>query len=179
MARYGMILCRNPSYKVQDASGMPPGLQNPPKNPKIQGFREIPENPGIPLYSLQLRGGHYVAYYTSPRAPWTVSTVRKEEHYQQWPKARGLCQMHQIPITSASGYKTFRSVIGHFQTGEQGKYRGIPGFSGISRNSWIFEFLGGFGVRDASQRHPRCYGIDSGKVSCQTEPYGPDLDQIP
>ena len=26
---------------------MPPGLQNPPKNPKIQGFEEIPENPGI------------------------------------------------------------------------------------------------------------------------------------
>ena len=26
---------------------MPPGLQTPPKNPKIQGFGEIPENPEI------------------------------------------------------------------------------------------------------------------------------------
>ena len=34
---------------------MPPGLQNPPKNPKIQGFGEIPENPGIS--SISLRGG--------------------------------------------------------------------------------------------------------------------------
>ena len=34
---------------------MPPGLQNPPKNPKIQGVGEIPENPGIS--PIPLRGG--------------------------------------------------------------------------------------------------------------------------
>ena len=52
MAPFGLIRSQNGSYMVWDASGMPPGLQNPPKNPKIQGFGEIPENPGIPLFSL-------------------------------------------------------------------------------------------------------------------------------
>ena len=36
-----------------------------------------------------------------------------------------------------------------------------------------------FGVREAFQRHPKPYGIDSGRVSAQTEAYGPESDQVP
>ena len=57
MAPFGLILNQNRSHMVWDASGMPPGLQNPPKNPKIKEIREIGENPGICLFSLLLRGG--------------------------------------------------------------------------------------------------------------------------
>ena len=40
MARFGSIFNQNRSYHVQNASGMPPGPQNPPKNQKykISGY---------------------------------------------------------------------------------------------------------------------------------------------
>ena len=41
MVPFGLIFSQNGSYMVWDASGMPPGLQNPPKNPKIKEIREI------------------------------------------------------------------------------------------------------------------------------------------
>ena len=52
-------------------------------------------------------------------------------------------------------------------------------FSIFSRIPWILGFFVGFGVREASWRHPRHYGIDSGEVSTQTEPYGLDSDHFP
>ena len=87
---------------------MPPGLQNPPKNPKIQGFGEIPENPGIPLYSLQLRGGHYVAYYTSSGME-AIKTIREKlaPELQAW-------QVVHLSL--------WRRCIGQHRTGSIGPY---------------------------------------------------------
>ena len=38
MARFGPIIAQNRSHRLWGASGMPPGPQNPPKNPKILGL---------------------------------------------------------------------------------------------------------------------------------------------
>ena len=53
MARFGMILCQNPSHMVWDASGMPPGASAAPWGPK-----GAPRGPkGAPLGAALLAAG--------------------------------------------------------------------------------------------------------------------------
>ena len=57
MAPFRLILHQDRSHCVQDASYIPPGLQNPTKNKKIHGLREIGKHLGnSPIIPYSLRG---------------------------------------------------------------------------------------------------------------------------
>ena len=55
MAPFGLILHQNLSHMVWDASYMPPGLQNPPKNQKSRKSRKI-QGKGLLAFIYYLGG---------------------------------------------------------------------------------------------------------------------------
>ena len=118
MARFGMILCQNRSHSIYDASGMPPGLQNPLK---VQKSRDSGK-------SRKIREFPYIPYSCGVATTWPITLVTIVIRSNDW------CQLvrhlHDGWLVTAKVPHTKRKVTGLHRTGSIEPYRPTKGNRG-------------------------------------------------